>query len=281
MPEPLITHDGLRLYVRDWVAPIPRGRVMLVHGLGEHVGRYAHVAAVLNALGWTVRAYDQRGHGRSEGSRGVIASADALLRDLGAALADFDGTGPLVLLGHSMGGAVAARYVAERLQAQPAAWAQPVDALALSSPALAATLSTGQQWLLKLSVPLAPNLGVSNGLKPEWICRDPQVVQAYCNDPHVHDRISPRLTRFILDAGEAVRAAAPRWQVPTLLMWAARDRCVDARGSEAFAAQAPAGVVTAKAWPGLAHEIFNEPEQRAVLATLTEWLDQRVFSATR
>ena len=150
-----------------------------------------------------------------------------------------------------MGGAVAARYVAERLQAQPAAWAQPVDALALSSPALAATLSTGQQWLLKLSLPLAPNLEVSNGLKPAWICRDPQVVQAYCNDPHVHDRISPRLTRFILDAGEAVRARRC-WQVPTLLMWAARDRCVDARGSEAFAAQAPAGVVTGhtgRGWP--------------------------------
>lgn len=281
MPDPLITHDGLRLHVRDWAAPIPRGRLMLVHGLGEHVGRYAHVAAVLNARGWTVRAYDQRGHGRSEGRRGAIGSPDALLHDLGDALGSFDGPGPLVLLGHSMGGAVAARFVAESLRATPAAWSRPVDALVLSSPALAATLSSNQQWMLKLALLLSPNLGVSNGLRPEWICRDPQVVQAYCKDPNVHDRISARLTRFILDAGDSVREAAPGWRTPTLLMWAARDRCVDARGSERFAALAPAGVVTARAWPGLAHEIFNEPEQREVLAVLTDWLDQRVFSATR
>jgi alpha-beta hydrolase superfamily lysophospholipase len=281
MNQPLITHDRLLLHVRDWPAPIPRGRLMLVHGLGEHVGRYAHVAAVLNALGWSVRAYDQRGHGRSEGPRGALPCADALLRDLALALDGFEGEGPLVLLGHSMGGAVAARFVAESLQTAPAAWSRPIAALVLSSPALAATLSTGQQWLLKIARLLAPNQPVSNGLQPDWICRDPQVVRAYQADPNVHDRITARLTQFILDAGEEVRGLAPEWRVPTLLMWAAKDRCVDARGSEAFAAGAPAGVVTARAWPGLAHEIFNEPEQREVLAALTDWLDQRVFSSTR
>ena len=80
--------------------------------------------------------------------------------------------------------------------------------------------------LLSVLGPLAPQLAIGNGLKPAWISRDPAVVRAYVDDPLVHDRVTPQLVRFIVDAGELVRASAPRWDVPTLLMWAGADRCV-------------------------------------------------------
>jgi alpha-beta hydrolase superfamily lysophospholipase len=275
MPAPLPTPDGLPLHLHRWNAPAhPHGTVVLVHGLGEHAGRYAHVAATLNAAGWDVLAHDQRGHGRSGGPRGGIATPHSLLADLALVLdaARAAQPGPLVLLGHSLGGLVAARFVAEALASAPADWSRPVDALVLSSPALDPGLSAVQKLLLALVPALAPNLAVHNGLQPAWISRDPAVVRAYVADPLVHNRITGRLARFIAGAGPEVLAAAPRWAVPTLLLWAGADRCVAPRGSARFAATAPAAAVAAHAWPGLAHELFNEPERTQVLDTLQHWL---------
>jgi alpha-beta hydrolase superfamily lysophospholipase len=123
--------------------------------------------------------------------------------------------------------------------------------------------------------PLAPNLAVGNGLKSEWIARDPAVVAAYDADPLVHDRVTPRLVRFIVDGGEFVRARAPHWQMPTLLMWAGADRCVAPRGSAAFAAGAPAALVKSREFKPMAHEIFNDPEKQQVFDTLAAWLVPR------
>jgi alpha-beta hydrolase superfamily lysophospholipase len=267
--------DGLTLHLREWPCPDARGTVLIVHGLGEHVGRHAHVAAQLNAWGWNVVGYDQRGHGASEGARGALARSDDLLRDL-AVVVDAvrsEHPGPLVLLGHSMGGLVAARFVAERLR--------PVDALVLSSPALDAGMNAFQKLLLAVLGPLAPNLAVGNGLKPAWISRDPAVVTAYQADPLVHDRVTPRLARFIVDAGEFVRARAAQWSVPTLLLYAGSDRCVAPAGSAALAATAPRAVLTAREFAPLFHEIFNEPERREVFAVLGEWLGRAGLSSGR
>ena len=272
----ITTEDGLQLHLRHWpAAGTARGQVLLVHGLGEHIERYAHVAAALNQQGWDVHGWDHRGHGRSQGKRGDVPDHAALLRDTARVIDAVRQPGRrFVLVGHSMGGVVAGRFVAEALSTPPAAWSRPVDGLVLSSPALDAGLSGFQKLLLSVAGSLFPGLAVSNGLKPEWISRDPAVVKAYANDPLVHDRITARLTRFIVDGGAEVIAAAPRWRTPTLLMWAAADRCVAPRGSEAFAAAAPANALATKPWPGFAHEIFNEPEKDQVLATLTEWLSR-------
>lgn len=281
----LTTIDGLALHLQHWPADPAslaqgpaKGTVQLVHGLGEHVGRYDWLARRLNALGWHVTGHDHRGHGRSGGRRGLVADSHALLADL-ALVHDvvrgaMKGEGRHVLLGHSLGGLIAARFVAESLAGAPAPWSRPVDRLVLSSPALQIGMTGGQRWLLAAAGTLMPKVAVANGLKPEWISRDPAVVQAYVADPLVHDRITPRLVRFMLEAGERVRAAAPRWRTPTLLLWAGADRCVLPAGSEAFAAAAPAGVVTAQAFPGLAHEIFNEPEREQVFSALRAWLPQ-------
>jgi len=217
----LTTPDGLALQLKHWpLADAARGTVLIVHGLGEHMARYAHVINHLNGCGWQVSAYDQRGHGASAGPRGGIAAADSLLADLGRVIEAVRQrfSGPLVLLGHSLGGLVAARFVAEGLVAEPAPWWQPVQALALSSPALDPGMNLAQKALLAVLGPLAPELAVNNGLDVNAISRDAAVVQAYRHDAQVHDRITPRLVRFIVDGGALVRALAPRWQVPTLLL---------------------------------------------------------------
>jgi alpha-beta hydrolase superfamily lysophospholipase len=270
-PAELRTHDGLRLQLRYWPAAAARGTVLVVHGLGEHIGRYDQLAARLNGWGWSVLGHDQRGHGRSEGARGRLPGRDDLLRDL-ALLVDAAraaAAGPLVLLGHSMGGLVAARFTAGDAAA---AWVRPVDALVLSSPALDPGMKLWQKLLLAVLGALAPDLAANNGLKPEWISRDPAVVQRYIADPLVHDRITPRLARFIVDAGRFVRKRAADWRVPTLLLWAGSDRCVAPAGSAAFAAAAPAALLHARAFASLYHEIFNEPEQGEVFAVLRDWL---------
>ena len=275
MGRTIQTRDGMALVRRDWPSADARGTIVIVHGLGEHIGRYAHVAARLNANRWSVVGYDQRGHGASPGERGRIAAADDLLADL-AAVVDAvraEAPGPLVLLGHSLGGLVVARFIAGALESPRPPWQRDVDALVLSSPALAIGMTGAKRALLATLEALTPNLGIGNGLDATGISRDAAVVAAYRADPLVHDRIAPRLVRFLADAGPTVLALAPRWRVPTLLLYAGSDRLVVPAGSAAFAAAAPAAVVTARPFASLFHEIFNEPEQNEVLAVLTAWLD--------
>jgi len=278
MNTSLHTTDGLKLHLSHHPAgTAAHGIVVLVHGLGEHLGRYAHVITHLNGWGWHVLAYDQRGHGRSEGARGRLATDHDLLDDLSHVIdaARTAHRGPLVLLGHSMGGLVVARFAADT----KAPWWRPVDGLVMSSPALDPGMNGVQKLLLAVLGPLAPSLAVGNGLKPAWISRDPAVVAAYVADPLVHDRVTPRLVRFIVDGGEWVRARAAAWTLPTLLLYAGRDRCVAPAGSRAFAAAAPQAAVTAQAFPALFHEIFNEPEQAEVFAALQAGL--RRFTSAR
>lgn len=282
--QTLHTEDGASLQLRHWEAgdrAHARGSVLIVHGLGEHIGRYEHVAAALTEAGWYVSGYDQRGHGRSSGRRGSIAHPDDLLRDLGLVVDVVRARhpGPLVLVGHSLGGLIAGRFVAEGLAARPAAWWRPVDALVMSSPALDPGMRAWQKALLAVAAPLLPGLPAGNGLQPAWISRDPKVVAAYQADPLVHDRIVPRLARFIVDAGELVRRRAAAWRLPTLLLYAGADRCVAPAGSRAFAAAAPGAAVETHCYEGLFHEIFNEPEQAEVLARVRQWLAARVTPA--
>ncbi len=274
MNDTLTAADGLTLHLREWPGAGARGTVLIVHGLGEHIERYAHVAAHLNGWGWNVAGFDQRGHGRSDGGRGRIATDEALLDDLARVIDSVRAAhaGPLVLLGHSLGGLIAARFCAEGMATGPARWYRGVDALVLSSPALDPGMTAFQKLLLAVLGRWAPSLGVNNGLKPAWISRDPVVVKAYEDDPLVHDRVTLRLVRFMLDGGEQVRQHATNWSVPTLLLYAGSDRCVAPNGSAAFAQMAPNATVTAREFRALFHEIFNEPEQVDVFAVLHTWL---------
>ena len=266
--------DGDNLAVQHWALPeeLPlRGVVLLVHGLGEHAGRYERMAQRFNQWGFDVRGYDHFGHGESGGERGALTSDERLVDDLremveAARVRTPDGR-PLILLGHSMGGLVAAKYVARH--------PYTVDGLVLSSPAFATRVTGVQRLLLRTLPRIAPELRVANGLDARWLSHDPDVERDYRADPLVHDRISARLARFIAEGGPEVVAQAPAWKVPTLLMYAGDDRLVDPAGSRAFAAAAPASVVTSRCFDGLYHEIFNEVDPRPVFDTLQDWLDQR------
>lgn len=271
-PASITTDDGLTLALRRWEPDdrAPRGAIVLVHGLGEHIGRHEHLARFLTGRGWRVIGYDQRGHGRSTGKRGSVPHADALLDDL-ALVIDRIARPPTapgertLLLGHSLGGLVAAQFVARGLRA--------VDGLVLSSPALAADLTVAQRLQLFAGGLLAPDLAVSNQLKVERISHDPAVVRAYREDPLVHDRLTARLALATLAGGREVLAAAAGWRTRTLLMWAGDDHLVAARGSATFAEAAPTDVVRSRRFDAMYHEILNEPDARAVFETLADWLD--------
>lgn len=269
-----IALDGDNLALQDWPlepgGPL-RGVVLLVHGLGEHAGRYDHVARRLNDWGFAVRGYDQHGHGESGGRRGGLPSDTRLLDDLAdivdSTRARMAPTTPLILLGHSLGGLVAARFVSLALR--------PVQALVLSSPAFDPGLNAVQKLLLAVLPKIAPNLRVGNGLDPSLLSHDPAVVAAYRADRLVHDRISGRLARFIADSGPATLARAPSWTVPTLLLYAGADQLVNPAGSRAFAAAAPKAVVNSRCFEALYHELFNELQSAPVFAELKQWLDAR------
>lgn len=273
--SPLTARDGTNLVVMDWPlekGPV-RGVVLVVHGLGEHAWRYDHVAQRLNDWGFAVRAYDQYGHGESMGQRGALPHADRLLMDLAEVVDEsrermHDST-PLIVLGHSMGGLVAARFVSLAMR--------PLEGLILSSPALDPGLNALQKLLLAVLPRIAPNLRVGNGLDPQYISHDPAVVERYKLDPLVHDRISARLAVFIAQNGPATIRSAASWKLPTLLMYAGQDKLVDPAGSRAFASAAPPDVVTSQCFELLYHELFNEPEpgNTAVFARLKDWLDAR------
>jgi alpha-beta hydrolase superfamily lysophospholipase len=138
-------------------------------------------------------------------------------------------------------------------------------------------ISAVQRGLLATVGKLTPDVAVGNGLKPEWVCNNPATVKAYLADPLVHDRITGRVTMFIIAAGENVRARAPHWAIPTLIIWGGKDRCVKPEGSAEFAANAPRTMVSSQPFPSLSHEIFNEVAQDEVLKTMGDWLG-RVFA---
>ncbi len=280
LPEPqrvsLAAPGGETLVLRRLPAPGPaRAVVVLVHGLGEHAGRYHALAERLHGWGFAVWAHDHHGHGASSGARGGLPSELRLVDDLALVIDDARTANPglpLLLLGHSLGGLVAASLVARGVR--------PVDGLVLSSPGFDPGLSGFQKLLLAVLPRIAPNLRVGNGLDDNFLSHDRAVVQAYRDDPLTHDRIGSRLARFLAYEGETVLRQAPRWPVPTLLLYAGDDRLVKPAASRAFAqAAAASGQVEAHGFETLYHELFNELEAQPVFDALERWLERRFPAA--
>jgi alpha-beta hydrolase superfamily lysophospholipase len=280
MPRPSLSAlqgEAGQLAVFDWAMPAsqPLGTLILVHGLGEHAGRYGELAAHLHQWGFAVRAYDQQGHGQSEGPRGDLLRPGSLQADLCCVIDDTRQRPalmdmPLILLGHSMGGLVVARTLAEGLRT--------VDAAVLSSPALGAFPNFLQKMLLATLPRVVPHLCVDNGLQADCVSRDPDVVKAYKADPLVHRRISAGLAAWILENGEKTLHDASTWAVPTWLMYAGQDKLVNAQATADFARAAPQAVVQAQCFEAMYHEIFNDPDRAQVFAALKAWLLARFAS---
>ncbi len=272
-PRSFRTSDGTALHLHDWSIPAPRARLLLVHGLGEHGGRYARLAADLNAAGIGVRCFDHRGHGRSEGARGVVgAAADQLARDncqvFAAYAAEADDL-PF-LMGHSLGGLTVLHAVC-RLQLRP-------RGLVASSPVLASHAPAFQRRLVAIAARLAPGLALGNGLPTDRLSHASEVEREYLEDRLNHDRVSTRLADFIFTAGPQVIASAPALEVPTLLQFAGADRLVDPAGARAFAAAAPTHTLAWHQYDDLFHEIYNEaePARSHVVGDLLQWLDEQI-----
>jgi len=263
--------DGQVLCLRSWPLPEAKRAVLMVHGLGEHSGRYRHVAAWFRARGFDVRSYDQRGHGKTHGPRGALKQNDDLLSDLTAVYDDYAAghSRPPLLLGHSMGGLVAARSVLDG-RIKPAA-------MLLTSPALRSWEGAGMRKLAHVLASVLPNLPLSNGLKVDNLSHDTSVIADYRNDPLVFSKITPRLADFIFRAGAACIADSSTLKVPTLLLVAGADKLVDPSGSTDFAAGAWAtNQVTTRHFAALYHELMNEaePARIQVMKQMGDWLDR-------
>jgi alpha-beta hydrolase superfamily lysophospholipase len=265
---------GLRLFWRVWrpESGRPGGRVLIAHGYGEHGGRYRHVADRLTASGLCVVVPDHRGHGRSDGRPVTVERFDDYVDDLrmvAQAAAREHGEQPTVLLGHSMGGLIACLY-AVRYQ-------EELRGLVLSAPAVVAgRVSPIAVSLGQMLSRVAPETGV----KPiPWqrVSRDPAVVAAYRADPWVHRRRIPaRLGAEWLRAMAVAEAGMPTLTLPILAMQGTADALVDPSAAAFVHSRVGSADRTLLRYPGLYHEVLNEPERDRVLDDLVGWLLPRL-----
>jgi alpha-beta hydrolase superfamily lysophospholipase len=259
------------LYWQAWRPDTgPRGAILLVHGLGEHSGRYAHVARACNERGLAVYAVDHYGHGRSDGQPGFVERFSVYLdgvRSLQEHLREQETDVPVFLLGHSMGGLIAAALLCSG-QAD-------FRACVLSGPAFKTDNEPSAllRWLNRLLswlVPTAPMVA----LDPAGVSRDPEVVKAYVRDPLVfHGKLSARLIAEMMAAMGDTLECATSIELPILVLHGEEDRLTSPEGSARFCASIASRDKTLKTYPGLYHEIFNEPEKDAVIAAMLDWLE--------
>ncbi len=263
-----------RLHVTHWLPETgPRAIVLIAHGYAEHAGRYDHVAKRLTDAGFAVYAVDHWGHGRSQGEAGFVPRFSAFTDGMAELLTLVEvnhADTPRLLLGHSMGGLIAALFLIERQDAFAAA--------ALSGPAIlpAAPPSAVTIWLSRLLSRFFPRAGVL-ALDASGVSRDPAVVAAYRADPLVYNgKLSARLAAEMFDAMTKARDGAAQITLPILIQHGAADRLTAPAGSQYLFDHVSSVDKRLEIYPGLFHEIYNEPEQGAVLGDLIDWFDAHV-----
>lgn len=269
------TGDGIPIYGQKWA---PEGEakaaVCLVHGLGEHSGRYNHWAERLTSSGYALLSFDLRGHGKSGGQKGHTPSFDhyaddvSLLLEKGTEL--YPGL-PQIIYGHSLGGVIVLYYLAQR---RP-----QLTGAVVTSPALKTAIEEQKvkRAMALLLGAVLPKAGISNGLDQDALARDPSVAKAYLNDPLVHDRITFSLGRHTLKAVEFIFENAAGIGLPLLLLHGTGDRICYHSGAEELS-KLVSGECVLKMWKDFYHELHNEPEKDDVFAYLKQWLDKTSVS---
>jgi alpha-beta hydrolase superfamily lysophospholipase len=266
------TFDGLQLFGQSWQPDDVQSRavICLVHGLGEHSGRYNYVADQITQAGYTLLSFDLRGHGQSQGPRGHTPSYEALLNDINFFLNEVDKNFPELphfLYGHSLGGNLVLNYVLRRQSHLKGVIAtDPWLRLAFEPPRVKVILAqiTNYIW---------PSFSQKNGLDTKVLSRDPEIVLACENDPLVHDNISARMFISIYQSGRWALEHALEFPLPLLLMHGGEDKITSLEASRGFASEVT-GKCTFRIWDGLYHEIHSEPEKQAVFAFLISWLNK-------
>jgi lysophospholipase len=264
---------GTRLAYRMWEAPNARAALVVVHGLGEHAGRYAEFGERMAGYGISTFAMDLRGHGLSEGRRGHVTSFDIFLQELDRFRREVEGLAdfrvPLFLLGHSFGGLIALRYQEEyNTRFEGAIISAPWLATAVHVPRWKANAA---QFLSKL----LPALPFRAGIRSEDLTHDSAIVEAHRADPLVHDRITPRLFAETSTAMGLALQRSDRIQEPLLFMVAGADRLVDTERSLTFARSITASDVTVRVYPGYFHEILNEVDRATIHREIRDWIAAR------
>lgn len=273
------TSDGIDLPLYRWPASAPlRATVALLHGLAEHAGRYAALADRLNSAGIELVAIDLRGHGHAPGKRVRVKRFDDYLLDTQALLDEAATVGaPLFLMGHSMGGAIAALYAVERLEAS----GRPLSGLILSSPALAPGRDV-PRWMLKLSQvisrlwPTFPAMKIDAAL----LSRLQPVVNANRNDPLVHHGAIPARTGAeLLLAMARIERGRAALRVPLLVYHGTADKLTEPEGSREFGQHAGSPDKTLTMHEDSYHETMNDLDRDRVIAALIEWIEKRLPKA--
>jgi alpha-beta hydrolase superfamily lysophospholipase len=265
--------EGIKFFVRGW-EPDKRLKavVILVHGLGEHTGRYARVGQAFAASGYSLVGFDLRGHGRSGGPRGHAPKYESLLDDLADFLAQMKvryPKKPMFLYGHSLGGNLVLNFVLRRKpKVQGVIATAPWLEVAYELPAARVALARAINRIL-------PAFSQASGLETAALSHDVRVVDAYVRDPLVHDRISVRLFSGMYESGLWASEHAADFPLPLLLMQGTADRLVSPRAARSFAERG-GKKVTWRAWEGWYHEIHNEPQGARVLKMMIAWMDGRL-----
>lgn len=270
----LLTHDDLTLDGTIYAPMDPKALVVLIHGMGEHFGRYEHVAEFFTQNGYAFAGMDLRGHGRSQGKRGHTPSYEHLMNDIELLIStiqvDFPEL-PLFIYGHSMGGNLVLNALIRR--------SLPITAAVISAPYLKLAFEP-PKWktvLGKISAKWLPELTQPTGLDTEALSRDPNVILAYNNDPLVHDKITSSFFVNVHFAGPYVLAHAANIKVPLLLMHGTRDQLTSHWATHELHKRIPERSEL-KLWEGFYHELHNEPEQKELLSFVTEWLEKHLKS---
>jgi alpha-beta hydrolase superfamily lysophospholipase len=270
-----LTRDGLELPLYRWrAAGLRCATVALVHGLAEHAGRYAPLAQALNANGIELIAIDLRGHGDAPGRRAWTERFDEYLLDADALITEANrNDGPLFLMGHSMGGAIAALYAIEKQAAQR----RHLNGLILSSPALAPGRDV-PRWMLALSQkislawPTFPAMKIDAAL----LSRDPSVVDANRNDPLVHHGAIPARTGAeLLLAMQRIEQGRAGLRTPLLIWHGTADKLTEPNGSRDFGAHAGSPDKTLTLYEGSYHETMNDLDRERVIDALVAWILKR------
>lgn len=260
------TPDGITIETQRWVVESPRAAIVLVHGLAEHVGRYNHVADQFAARRFDVRGSDLRGFGRSGGDRAYVEDFGEYATDLAPDITAAAALGvPVVLLGHSLGGLIAALYATSD-HPQP-------DLLVLSAPAIEAKVPAIKAAMARLLVRMFPKLEVSNGLKGEELSHDPTVGERYFADPLVHPKSTLRLGVAFMEAMETARDSLEQIDLPTLVVHGGSDTIVDPHFTERLELLP---TVTRVVFDGFRHESFNEEGGTRAVTTIADWIDAQL-----
>lgn len=267
--------DGLKLYGHVWPVEKPRAVVLLLHGLGEHIMRYDHLATFFNMNQIAMVGFDHRGHGQSEGKKGHTPEMEANFKDIDRGLQEvekqFPGS-PVFLMGHSLGGNIALAYTLHRNPAIKGTIASaPLIQLAFKPPKLKLKLGTFLANFL-------PSLVQSNELDVNYLSRDPEVVKKYTEDPLVHDRLSLSLATSMLKQGDYLNQWEGKFPVPLLLLHGTADQITSALATEAFFQRnrQQNDDMQLKLYRDFYHEIHNEPQRSTEFHDILNWLEAHI-----